>query len=101
MTNKIQITRRVTTSFIQSIPAEIEHFDASIYAIVKRKKDIPKHKWGIDVRIDPAELNWDAKTIMITIPKNINYGIETIDDLDPNFFETIEAAFISMMFSCL
>jgi len=98
---KLIIARRVTTTFIQAIPEAITHFDASIYAIVKRKKDLPNRKWGTDVRLDPVNFDWDRKTITITIPRKINYGIESINDLDPNFFEALEATFISLMVACL
>lgn len=99
--NDIKITRRVTTTFLQCIPEAIKRFDAYMYPIVKRKsgKDIDT-KWGKDVRIDPCEFDWDTKTISIRIPLNINDGIESIDDLDPNFYESIEAAFILLMNSC-
>lgn len=101
--DKITITRRVTTPFLQAIPSTIEHFDAYIYAIVKRKvgKDIPNEKWGTDVRIDPCKFDWLSKTITINIPLNINFGIISIDDLDPVFFESLEAAFLALMFGCM
>lgn len=100
---EIKFTRRVTTSFLQAIPARISHFDAYVYAIVKRKKglDIHEDKWGVDVRLDPCELDWDSKTITITIPLNINYGITSIDDLDPHFFEAVQASFLALMHGCL
>lgn len=101
MENDITFTRRVTTSFIESIPQNIDTFNAHIYAIVNRKSDIPEHKWGVQARLNPCVFNWESKTITITIPKKTNYGINTIDDLDPNFYEAIEAAFISLMHSCL
>lgn len=95
-------TRRVTTPFLQSIPQEIDHFDAFMYAIVKRKpgKDFPDNEWGVDARIDPCVLDWDHMSITMTLPDKINYGIESFDDLDPDFFEAIEAAFISLMHGC-
>jgi hypothetical protein len=37
----------------------------------------------------------------MTIPLNINYGIRSFDDLDPNFFESIEVAFLSLMHAFL
>lgn len=36
-------------------------------------------------------------SIEMTLPDKINYGIESFDDLDPRFFEAVEAAFISLM----
>ncbi len=100
---EIKITRRATTPFLQAIPPTINHFDAYIYAIVKRKpgKDLPDTKWGTDVRLDPCEFDWVSKTISITIPLNINIGIESISDLDPTFFEAVEASFLALMHGCL
>ena len=101
--NEIIVSKRVTTSFLDSIPKSIKHFDAYIYAIVKRKPglDKPDEKWGIDVRIDPCELDWNSKTILMTIPLNINTGIQSIDDLEDNFFEAVQAAFLALMHGCL
>lgn len=100
---EIKLVRRATTPFLQAIPKSVEHFDAYIYAIVKRKpgKDIPNEKWGTDVRIDPCEFDWITKSISINIPLNINTGIESIDDLDPMFFESLEAAFLALIHGCL
>ncbi len=99
---EIIIIRRVTTPFLQAIPDTVKHFDAYLYAVVKRKpgKDIDT-KFGTDVRLDPCEFDWHTKTITITIPLNINIGIESIDDIDINFFECVEAAFLSLMHGCL
>ena len=103
MSKEIKITRRVTSPFLEAVPPQVYHFDAFIYAVVKRKKglDIPTEKYGTDVRIDPAEFNWNRKTITATIPLNINTGIASIDDLDPMWFESIEAAFITLIHGCL
>lgn len=100
---EIKLTRRTTSSFLQAIPPSITYFDAYVYAVVKRKKglDDHNHKWGVDVRLDPCELDWDSKTITITIPLNINHGITSIDDLDPNFFEAVQASFLALMHGCL
>ena len=99
--NELKITRRVTTTFLSAIPPQVEHFDAFIYAVVKRKpgKDL-NTKWGTDVRLDPCEFDWERKTITIHIPFNINDGIESVDDLSPTFFEEIEAAFLTLMWAC-
>ena len=103
MNKEIKFIRRATTPFLQAIPPIVEHFDAYIYAVVKRKpgKDLPNVKWGTDVRLDPCELDWITKTITITIPLNINNGINSIEDLDSTFFESIEAAFLSLIYGCL
>ncbi len=103
MSNEIVITRRCTTPFLAAVPPQVEHFDAHLYAVVKRKpgKDIPNNKYGSDVRLDPCELDWMTRSITIHIPLNINAGIESIDDLDQNFFEAIEAAFLAVMQGCL
>jgi hypothetical protein len=103
MPKKLILTRRVTSPFLQAIPQQIEHFDAYMYVVVPRKngKDIPGHEWGTDVRLEPVELDWDRMNITVTIPLNINYGIRSFDDLDPNFFESIEVAFLSLMHAFL
>lgn len=98
-TDLIRVTRRVTTPFIEAIPPQIIHFDAYIYAVVKRKAgmDLPREAFGVDVRVDPATLNWNSKTITATIPLNINAGISSIEDLHPDWFEMIEASFLALM----
>lgn len=103
MDHSIIITRRVTSAFINAIPPQIQHFDGYLYAIVKRAKDkdIPDHKYGQDVRIDPCEFDWKSKTITCIIPYNINFGIKHITDIDPMFFESIEASFIALMHGCI
>jgi hypothetical protein len=95
---ELLLTRRVTTTFLQAIPTHIDHFDAYIYAVVKRKKgkDLDE-EYGKDVRLDPCYFDWDKKSITIHIPLNINHGITSIDDLEENFFEAIEAAFLILM----
>lgn len=98
-TKIISVTRRVTTPFIEAIPPHITHFDAYIYAVVKRKTgmDLPQEAFGVDVRIDPATLNWNNKTITATIPLNINAGISSVKDLHPDWFEMLEASFLALM----
>jgi hypothetical protein len=105
MPNKteIKVTRRVTTPFLEMIPPQVTHFDAFIYAVVKRKEglDLPDETFGTDVRIDPAELDWRKKTITATIPLNINIGINSLEDLDPNWFESLEIAFLTLIYGNL
>lgn len=103
MKEALKITRRVTTPFLEAIPQQVECFDAYIYAVVKRKNglDIPEDKYGVDVRIDPATLNWKQKTITAIIPYNINTGIKSIEDLEETWFESLEAAFIMMIYNTL
>jgi len=93
------ITRRVTTSFLQAIPQHIKHFDAEAYIVVRRKpdKEVPDHPWGTDVRLDPCTFNWNAQTITITVPEDINYGIHDWNDLDPDFYEMVQASFLMLM----
>lgn len=100
---EIRITRRVTTPFLEAIPPQIIHFDAYIYAVVQRKSglDLPDEKFGKDVRIDPAILNWKRKTITTIIPLNINNGISSLEDLDPSWFESLEASFLALIFGSL
>lgn len=98
---ELKIVRRVTTIFLQAIPSHVDHFDAFVYAVVKRKPGKnTNHKWGVDVRLDPCVLDWERKSITIHIPFNINHGIESVDDLDPHFFEELEAAFLALMHAC-
>jgi hypothetical protein len=99
----ITITRRATTPFLQSIPPQIEHFDAYIYAVVPRKSglDIPEEKFGKDVRIDPCVLDWKQKAITATIPLDINTGITSADDLDDTWLEAVEAGFLALIYGCL
>lgn len=101
--SEIVITRRCTTPFLAAVPPQVEHFDAHVYAIVKRKpgKDLPNEKYGTDVRLDPCLLDWTTRCITIHIPLNINTGIESVDDLDPAFFEAVEAAFLAIIQSCM
>lgn len=101
--NVIIVTRRVTTPFLEAMPPQIAHFDAYMYAIVKRKdgKDLPEKKFGTGVRIDPAEFHWKHMAITVNIPLNINHGIANIDDLDDGWFEALEAAFLALMYGCL
>lgn len=95
------ITRRVTSAFLSSLPANVEEYSAYLYAVVARRPEsiIPQVKYGTDVRIDPCYFDWSTKTITLYIPYNINPGIETVDDLDPSFYESIEAAFIALLLS--
>jgi hypothetical protein len=95
--------RRVTSCFLQAIPPQIEHFDAYIYAIVPRRpeKVVPEAEFGTEVRIDPCRFNWDTKSITMQIPLDFNDGIESFDDIDPQFYESIEVAFVLLMQSCI
>lgn len=98
----IEITRRITSPFLQALPPQVEEFDAYIYAVVGRKegKDITG-EFGKDVRIDPAILRLSQGIITCTIPYNINHGIETIDDLEEDWFEAVQAAFLALVHGCL
>ena len=97
--NQIVITRRVTSSFLQSIPNNIDYFNSYLYAVVKRKRDkiIQDSIYGYDVRLDPCYFDWASKTITMVIPYNINPGITSVDDIEPSFFESVQAAFINLM----
>ena len=96
------ITRRLTSAFLQAVPPHVQAFDAYLYAIVKRRpgKDQPGI-YGKDVRLDPCELNWDQRSITMTIPYNINHGITSADDLDPSFYESVQAAFLALLYGCI
>ena len=99
----IEVTRRVTTPFLEAVPPQVAYFDAYIYAVVKRKEglDLPDEKFGEDVRIDPAIFNWKRKTITAIIPLNINAGISSLEDLDPAWFESLEASFLALIYGSL
>ena len=99
----IKVTKRFTSPFIEAIPPQIVHFDAYIYAVVKRKKgkDLPTQPFGVDVRIDPVVLDWRSKTITANIPININAGISTIEDLEDDWYESVQAAFLTLMHATL
>jgi hypothetical protein len=99
----IKITRRITTPFLESIPEQIKHFDAYIYAVVKRKPgmDVLTQPFGVDVRIDPATFDWNSKTITANIPLNINAGISSIEDLNDDWFESLEASFLALMYGMI
>lgn len=89
----LTVTRRVTTPFLQEIPKHVEQFDAYIYAIVQNRT-LDK-----EVILDPCILDWDRKTITITISDK-NAGIRGFEDLDPNFYEAVEAAFLAFIKNC-
>jgi hypothetical protein len=101
--NAIRFTRRSTTTFLQSIPKNLEHFDVEFLAVVKRKpgKDVPEEKWGTDVRLDPVHFDWQKKAVTITIPSEFNYGIASEHDLHDGFFEAVEAAILTLMINNL
>lgn len=99
---QIVVTRRVTSPFLQALPPQLEEFDAYIYAVVKRKegKDCDG-KFGKDVRIDPATISLKQGIITANIPLNINEGIDSVDDLHEDWYESVEAAFLSLIYGCL
>lgn len=103
MDNFLTYTFRITRPFLVAVPPVVKHFDAYIYSVVKRKPgmDIPHEKWGVDVRLNPCILDWDKKCITIKIPLDINTGITSIDDLDPDFYEDVQAAFLTLISNCL
>jgi len=94
-------THRLTSVFMASVPQHTIEFNAYLYAIVPRKPEtiIPGVKYGEDVRLDPCYLDWDSQTITMYIPLNINPGINGVEDLDPHFYESIEAAFLALLLS--
>lgn len=101
--DEIIIVKRVTTPFLQAIPPQVSHFDAYIYAVVPRKEglDIPNQKFGEKVRIDPCKFDWKQKTITAHIPKNINFGVDSENDLDESWLELVQAGFLALMTGCL
>lgn len=101
MSKQLIITRRVTSSFIRSLPDTIEQYSAYLYLVVDRAPHaiLKETKYGADVRIDPCYFDWTTKSITMYIPYNINPGIESVEDLSPTFYEGVEAAFLALLFS--
>lgn len=96
------IRRRVTSTLLDALPPTIKHFDAHLYAIIPRKEDrICPGQYGSDVRIDPCILDWASGTITMTIPLDINPGLAGLEDLDPDFFEAVQAAFLALAHACI
>ena len=86
---------------LDSMPPHIEVFNAHLYAIVARKRgrEVAGEK-GKDVRLDPCTLDWATKIITIRVPHDINPGVNSVEDLDPDFFETVQAAFLTLAHAC-
>jgi hypothetical protein len=101
--DRIMVSKRLTSPFLQAVPDNISEFDAFIYAVVDRKKDkiVEGETFGKDVRIDPAILRLNQGLIIAIIPKNINLGIESVEDLQDDWFESLEAAFLKLILSCM
>lgn len=99
---KLVVTRRVTSPFLQAVPKQLVEFDAYIYAVVKRRagKDCDD-EFGQDVRIDPAILKYQQGIITAHISLDINTGITSIDDLHEDWYEAIEAAFLYLINRCI
>jgi len=89
----IMATRRVTTPFLAALPKNLNRFNAHIQARVKRKD-------GEDAILDPCSFDWDRMAITIVIPLDKNEGLYRIEDLEPNFFEALEAAFLNLIHNC-
>lgn len=99
--NQLIITRRVTSNFLKLLPDTVEQYSAYLYLVVDRAPHaiLKNTKYGYDVRIDPCYFDWVTKSITMYIPQNINPGIESIDDIEPTFYEGVEAAFLAMLLS--
>lgn len=101
MSKHLIITRRVTSNFLKSLPETIEQYSAYLYLVVDRAPHaiLKEVKYGDDVRIDPCYFDWATKSITMYIPYDINPGIGSIDDIEPTFYEGVEAAFLALLFS--
>lgn len=101
----ITISKRVTTSFLQAIPLHVEEFDAFMYLMIPRKKcKIQQCQFGDCVIIDPARLCLSRGIIYIDIPfgsveEPLNCGISSIDDMIDDWFEYVQACFLSLIYS--
>jgi hypothetical protein len=98
----ITVARRLTSSFLQAMPVQVDQLESYMYLVVQRKpgKDIPDDEYGTGVRIE-AKLDFARKVIFMTIPLGINKGISDIEDFEPNWYEAVEAAFLSQIYACL
>jgi hypothetical protein len=103
MINHLIITRRVTSTFLAALPDNVTEFSAYLYAVVSRSPQaiVKDHKFGLQARIDPCYFDWTTKSITMYLPQNINPGINSLDDLDPTFYDGIEAAFIALILSSI
>jgi hypothetical protein len=98
----ITTTRRLTSPFFQALPANIKRFDGYMYAEVLRKPSkMTEGKFGKVVRIEPAILRLQQGILIINIPTELNEGIQSIDDLDDSWLESIQAAFLHLIISSI
>jgi len=99
----ITLTKRATSPFLVAIPSQITHFDARIYVVVKRKPglDLPHKKYGQNVRLDPVSFDWCSKLFTINIPLDINIGISSIEDIEEDWFDSVQAALLMFMVNTL
>lgn len=100
--NELIIRRRATSTLLRSLPVHIEEFNAQLYVIVARQpgSEVSGER-GKDVRLDPCTFEWDNKQITIRIPLDINPGIHGVEDLHPDFFEAVQAAFLTLAHACV
>ena len=99
--NEFTIQRRATSILLRSLPPHVEQFNAHLYAIVARRpgSEVPGER-GRDVRLDPCIFDWESKTISIRVPLDINPGVKGVEDLHPDFFEAVQAAFLTLAHAC-
>lgn len=99
---KLIVRRRITSPMLQQVPAVVKEFDAYLYAVVPRAAGREMAgKYGGDVRIDPCVLDWRNKCLVLQIPFDVNPGVSGVEDLDPDFFEALQAAFLAFMNACV
>lgn len=97
------MNKRVTSSFLQAVPQQIEEFDAFMYLMIPRKSSsIKQCKFGDCVIIDPAQLYLSRGLICINIPfgseeEPLNVGISSVDDMVDEWYEYVQACFLSFM----
>jgi len=77
------------------LPSNLQHSRYVIYAIVKDNN-------GNDIRIAPAELLLDINVMHIHIPignEGINEHFKSLDQLEDDWYEALEASFLALIMS--
>lgn len=94
MSEDIVISRRLTSNFIDLIPPQVQEFTAELYLIVPTKNE------QLDIRINPCVFDWATKRITMVLPKDLNPDITGVNDLNPDWFDGVQAAFYMLIVSC-
>ena len=99
---ELNIKCRITSTLLDALPDQIVEFNAHLYVIVKRKQEsFGPTKSEQSVKLDPCILDWESKTISIRIPFDINPNITCMNDLPPDFFDVVQAAFLTLAYACV